>query len=332
MQPGPVDEHQWLAHPVDPEGEAKHCKFTRPFEEHPTLFREFADLASSEDGQLVLDDVRDFAEKYGWLGLPEYSSPLDINDKPVRPELIGCPRLCHRMLITVDGEEHWAESIDAWKLEILNLSWAVRCWDFVKADHRRSLIRFRNEFDHMALNATDDLRLFLEGRLPPFVDKRERELNLSAALWRDAMAVLLAKNANRKLTLHAAPGMRFDFESKVLIPAMRPRNLIGLMWLQFMNATTTGQDFHHCEYCRHWVLRNDTQHQKSKAKHARYCGTKCKQNASTRRLRILRDVVLEVSWPKIAKKNRISVSEAKSIYQAAKEAATAKTGKRRKKK
>lgn len=315
----------WLGHLKNVEGGVYSAHTLEPTRDakRQTLFRDFADLSDpTGEHEPSLDAMVEFANLHGWLGLPVYASPDLLPGSKADASSVFAPRLAHRMLVDVNSEPFWGESTDAWSMEIYNLRLATAAWDLVENNERtdkRELVRLLQQVLTMhylhLFRIGAVFQLSLDGRQPPLVDGRRRTLSLQDnRVWRKAVRMDLVELVNEKLTLHASPGVRFDFDNNQVIESMQPRNLIGFMWLQLAREMSTNQDFHRCEFCGKWMLRNAPSTPGSMRRHARYCDGACKLKANRRRNRIVEAREHDVSWSLISKRLGISVKDAKRFH------------------
>ena len=205
------------------------------------LFRRFADLPIKEVALLG------FANSWGLLGTDlwqEFVPADEYGDLPPQ----GIP--------TARGEP-----VDSWYAEIRLLSEAILLWELT-LEHSRELSK--------ALRRPRSREIFMDESDPRFqaliaafggvVATPEVNPKVLAAVAHggDRVAAIhylyrVINSSLRKLEieavltaddLHQRPALQF-----------RPKDLLGVVWLQFAQAVETGKTFYKCDQCKSWLDR-----------------------------------------------------------------------------
>ena len=232
-----------------------------PLQATPTLFREFVDL-DAEDGASA-SDVLDFANKYGWLGLPDWLSPPEAG-----------PMVDWGMW---EHHEVWHEESRVLKLVLWVLD-ALRESDSspTRTRARQRLSRWFSVEGHGRIQEavfhhgdTIQADAFLAYRAePPITDLIPRRISrreMAEFRWSADLRQMgagapldLAQDFVRRMVSHRLS----QNTSLVLVPSVElasrfflvqePTNLLGVIWLQ-ASFTMQGQlTQSRCSWCREW--------------------------------------------------------------------------------
>lgn len=299
----------------------------RPWATAPSLFRKFGDLASIDDGPHSLDAILEFANEYGWLGLPRYvAGPAgpghsSRGNADLNSSVRKWPKLCYEMDISVNGKPYWGESLHAWLMEIQNLSIAIRWRDAVKnLDHQGFL---KSLYERLPNNYLSRFRqqnyweLVPQGRIPQLLVVQSQPVYSieDKEQWRSAANAGLKRLINEKLRLHTSAIVQLDSAESEFSIAATPHNQIGVMWIQLATEVSRNQDYGVCENCRSWFLRDDPSNNRSRRKDARYCSSSCVEKMSRRRRQIASDRGVGKSWKEISRDTGLPEAKVKALHQ-----------------
>ena len=319
------DDVLWLAQPPFERDNLDELK--TPWTAVQGLARSFGDLAPADDEPLQLDPVLAFANKYGWLSLPRYHGDFDRPAARAEasaewsPNSQNWPRLCYGMDITVNDQPYWGEAVDAWLMEIHNMSLAIRWRDAVKNLDRRAFRRTDAErlpnvyWNRFLLQSYWELAP--PGRVSPKLRARARADTPvdDQKDWTRGANARIERLINEKLRLHTSSTVRFEPEANEFVRDSAPHNLIGVMWSQLATEVSRNQDFGVCRNCREHFLRDDPSSDDARRKDARYCSKSCVEKASRKRARIAAHRGAGGTWTAIAQDMGLPVETVQQLHQ-----------------
>jgi hypothetical protein len=247
----------------DPESEA-----TDPLDDSPALFRTFADLEVSEAA------ILGFAHRHGALtdGESVYLS---------------------------EGGTAQGHSLELWKDEIHAMQDALKLWEAV---------RKRQPVDVQSLIGArrDDFRTYPEYLLRVWRSQWRSVAGYARTAGSgveqvadeagfddiDRALFVLQEASNSRLDANTSFGLLFDpaavLPSDLKRPAPRPGrlearvtplNLLGALWLQFIDSMGDKREFRRCEECGEWLAISP----RARRNHSRYCDKPCKYRAYRKR-------------------------------------------------
>lgn len=212
------------------------------------LFRKFANLKANQDS------IRKFADKYGWLGVDE--------------ELNG---------------SLWGESIIKWKTHIREMQNLLEIWECVGTEPP-DVLRLEQLIKVDRTGAREHWFYPLpEGKMDSIISIEEGEYQ---AIWNrsspsealvkqhgivGAAWVFLVWTMNRYLHDSVAPNLYYLSTGLGVTLKLRPRRLLGALWLQFAQTITHTRSFTRCEVCGSFIAL-----EKGRRKTRRYCGSACR--------------------------------------------------------
>ncbi len=233
----------------------------KPLEEHPGLFLEFAELATTEDS------ILSFARKYGLLGVPvAFGESLNRQS---------------------------GEPVEYWRREIETLRDAIDIWDACRANN---LVRLREigAWDNQPLAVTDifdqaELRQHV-GRMDSFKAWKCKQLHdhalveelNSMGLRRAALKYLawLTSGKFRENT-SLALGEKEDSPDRPFRIQYAPKSLLGCLWLQFAAYLSDDRNYRRCEICGRWTEIAKAEGTRSSRL---YCSDVCRRTAYRKRI------------------------------------------------
>jgi hypothetical protein len=219
-----------------------------PFNEFPSLYREFAGLSLKPDAILA------FANRYGWLGIPEFYVYKDRSSNVVVQ----------------------AEGLNLWQEEIQNLSFFVQLWDlrdkpirlrnFVRWDKNVSTVFLNGGIANKRMLDYGDSRVKAFGASPSqgegptrlyfqVIANREHERIEQYARWSKSsnligpLTACIAEEVNKRLEAHVSPRVLMN-ENDTPVGLTVPRTLLGTLWLQFYRTLTGEKVLRKCLICK----------------------------------------------------------------------------------
>lgn len=210
---------------------------TRPLEDNPDLFLEFADIEPTEEGILAFANEHGLLEKrILYLYWEDESDPEIITGEVVPLSEDVVPFL-------------------QWETEIRDMADSVRLWQIIKENDNVGLSGLIEVEEDRAY----DLRRELTVKLRPRLGLHDIRLNpdiqrrmLPGDLTIPAMLVL-GKIVNRKLGDNPAGDHLRLNENNKLEGLRSPASLLSAMWLQFYGWIIGDRNFDTCRVCGKWV-------------------------------------------------------------------------------
>lgn len=228
-----------------------------PLQDSPTLYREFASLAFTDEA------ILEFANKYGWLGVAEtFFTPRNM------PELV--PGLPPATFVHGEGRNIWHN-------EISEMDFLVRLWDlksagsveqlskFLTWDFDRGAVRLEGGMANKRLVDSSDPMVIRRIEAPSVVE--DLPVKLFGSLIADATAVNphlyeqwvpgdpvgpitlhVANRVNDRLGDHVSPRLLLNPSNQALGYVV-PRNLLGAMWLEFYLDIIGKLNVRRCAVC-----------------------------------------------------------------------------------
>lgn len=256
--------------------EAKYTSY-RPFETHPALFREFAELELSGEA------VRYFADRWGVLGaIGNIGHPIIVLFEEGWEELWD------------ESPEFYCEPFGGWLWAISTMRYVLHLWDLLRANDTAVLSRAIHWNDSSSVSIRDTVNPQPRYRRPKRIEFHDFKKD-----WTFEIDELIA-DEEHKMFSDMAPG-------DVLIPALVfvrdqinwhlrehtsaqlndaanasemgiqlvPKNLFGALWLQFAQAIDDDRDYYRCTQCRKWFEVAPGSGRPDK----QYCSNACRQRA-----------------------------------------------------
>lgn len=242
-----------------------------PLDDHPGLFRSFAELRPDEES------ILQFSGRHGWLGVAQ-----DVEIPSGDEE-------------SVEVEFGKGERFELWKNEILGMQHAVRVWEALQVlavDDLQSWFRVEDVFG--ALRATYVAREAVprnvfSHEMTPEGPVAEFQWYLSHSEVRristDPGTVALSfLRTMVEARLREQVGARIVYtevsEGGPLTVGLFPRSLLGALWLQCARAIESNKSFGRCRGCHGWfevpveLLLGKT------SRDVGYCSVDCRAKAS----------------------------------------------------
>jgi hypothetical protein len=241
-------------------------RFYNPSEQ-PDLFRVFAGTEPDRD------HIRDFAMRYGPLGLRGPNTKIDVVGGSNRD----------RQIMVGESLESWANIINMMK-ELIHL------WNLCEQNATKKLARFiRWSDDGSFVDYTGQpvgKTALQDGRLPVRITGRAHisptgsaatVLQVERLTPNDVLLpalFLLQTEVNRNLESGATAHLVWDLDGTLRVHN-RPTSLLGMLWLQFAEAISGRMVYHSCPTCLRWVRLTPGVAGPSRV----YCSNACKMKA-----------------------------------------------------
>lgn len=250
--------------------------------ERPSLYREFAALATAPAEQLV-----DFARQYGLLTNPQalslrfkepwqepfkrhvFAPPFDeLRD----PALLAAEAARFRQETHYRTEHVKGELVAMWRDESRLLRLLLTAWDYLtgeidglKASEHRSL------WEYAFLSGTPDA-------VHKFVDVLQARK--AGAPQRAAKALIADTLTQRASAWSATRIVASPSSVEFLLESVAPQSLRDLFWQQATWDVTRVRDARRCDFCQQWMSRGkDRQYRRD----ARVCGPSCRAQIAEKR-------------------------------------------------
>ena len=223
-----------------------------PTADDSALFRNFAGLDPTAERML------EFANQYG---------PLDAYELEGIAQWPG-------------GEE---DLLNWWEYHIRTMRFVIDIWDDVSAKRTKKLAEHfvRDASGHFVLPHRDSLLLYFL--------RSEADQKLYPKVWGESILdaakqyVLLAING--RLDKHHAELAIRSVKSHLQL-TLRPRNLIGAIWLQFAESISVDKKYRQCEACgRHMEISPSVNRTDR-----RYCSDACRNRALRQRQKVAKEM------------------------------------------
>lgn len=219
-----------------------HYKYT-PFELYPDLYLKFCNVKAGPKSGTA--DLIKFLDEFGFLGIK----------KNVRPETAG------KSFTPVPGE-----AVKDLLKELRDLMFAVAIWELISNKNTKGLNQvLRWEGDDLIYDYK-----YMESMLLASPSYKSRRLKLIDRKNIVSTANFLIKDkVNQKLSKHVTTQLLLEPSARELHGIfMVPRNLLGVIWLQFGASISTNQVIGTCANpeCKKWITESKD-----------YCSSACKQ-------------------------------------------------------
>ncbi len=212
------------------------------------LFRIFAKIKPNPDS------IRKFADKYGWLGVDE--------------ELNG---------------GLWGESIVKWKTHIREMQNLLELWEcvgteppdilrleeLIKVDRTGSNEHWFYSFPNGTIDSITSIQVGEYGAIGDRSSLEEtliKQHGIVGAAWAHLLWTM-----NRYMHDSIAPNLYYSSTGLGVTLKLRPRRLLGAMWLQFAQTITHTRSFTRCEVCGSFLPL-----EKGRRSTRLYCGSACR--------------------------------------------------------
>jgi hypothetical protein len=217
--------------------------------QEPALFEQFASIPPS-----VGDGAVAFANRYG---------------------LLGCRSVTHLPPGKKTGPT-FSELLDDWEREAAEMRRALDLWHWIEADDRRALksvIRFdHNHIGYYQLSPTHLRHSALPNSLPIYPGDVAMAGRFFVQRW-----------ANEKLKDHAAAFLVRLHATQEIVFRIRPKNLLGCIWLQFARVIAGELRYMICKVCQR---RLPISSEESGVRADReFCSAACRQKDHRRKVR-----------------------------------------------
>ena len=214
-----------LIHPDARETRYAPLPFDEPGAETEPLFARFAALRPTEA------DIRDFANEYGWLGVG-----IPVTSQHYPGERKGFVRVIR------------GESLSRWRDEIRALGIAVRLYRWLLEDDQDAIkgaVRWESQQCVRVCIPRHGQRLLYRSDYGFLFQSQPSDPAL-------AIRALLLSLVNQSLREHASPCLLLD-KKRQPQPFIRPRNLVGALWLQLQQAILGQRQIRTCRACGGWM-------------------------------------------------------------------------------
>lgn len=217
----------------------------KPLEQYPDLYLSFASLQGTEE------DVLDFANKYGWLGKPQW-----IFNRQNRGIL--------------------GESLHVWRHQIEEMQMLRQVNDWVQ-NHKTQILKKMifwskdgNRVEFSYRTKTETFGSTTKIYYMVLADKNQLIHPEYLARWTpndvlEPTKVFLASRINMALT-DTRWNLLLNEENKI-VPYIRPSSLLNALWWQFAQCVTGQRRLVTCQICNEWM--DVTDFRRSKKVHNR---------------------------------------------------------------
>lgn len=235
----------------------KHGRYV-PFDDQTGLFRDFATLQSEAE-------IIAFANHFGPLGADLSIAIVDVVPEETWKKSIAL---------------YWAEPIELWKAEALDMARVVSLWDLIQVGDRsvfaakltRGAARLR-----VKTGSSGSKHLEKEWVIAKKADNPELFQKISQIDEQGWPELLLAQWLEDGLRGRTDFGVSGAISG--LAPTMTPKGLIGALWLQATLAISGKVDFLQCRECRTWFEVSTKEARPDK----RFCSNACRMRAYRKR-------------------------------------------------
>jgi DNA-binding NarL/FixJ family response regulator len=214
------------------------------------LFARFSALGGD------LAKILTFANEYGWLGIPE--------------------------LLNKTGQGVYGESLARWRHEIRDLRAAVRVWQALQSNtqHDREFLRSVFSWNR----AIEAVRADIEGYSTWLAVREDSPDLYDCIISNETLVPAWAAKAFLAVTVNAhlapfteraavTPCLLFSDRHRTLSAYLRPRHLLGALWLQCYQAISSERPVRQCAACRE-LMEVPTGSRSTKVLHDRCSNTK----------------------------------------------------------
>jgi len=228
-----------------------------PLVQYPTLFRTFAGLERSKAA------YRDFANKYGWLGIGQL---LEGRNPINAPRSTGEPlwrwRDEHRRLSRVSDA---LAAIQAKDYKTLR-EWITVTKEGARLEHQRV------GYGWLTVAGGDKtLRPWIWEWAQKAGSERERLLRIAHGWMQHEINDAMSAPRHERSAMVSAR-ILLNHERDAMALHLVPDSLLGAMWYQCARVLTADPTFRQCTHCKQWIeLSRDQRRQGTM-----YCGTNCK--------------------------------------------------------
>lgn len=211
-----------------------------PLRDYPALFQNFVSMKCTPE------NVLEFANQYGWLGLRGEGNRSrqredDVPARQCNPEAHAAP------LMVGDGE-----AIDEWAWSQCELNRAVSLWKMWWDNDQRGLarvLRWADDQWHFRAYFPEES----DQRLTPIAPVRGFPFDRDSIMT--VAAILVQRLINRMFASRrgfAVPRIVYDLDRRQQALKIVPASLLGALWLQFADAVTGHKSYRSCIVCHTW--------------------------------------------------------------------------------
>lgn len=242
---------------VESEGDTTISRYS--LEDHPALFRVFADTPPTEEG------ILEFARKYGRLGGDaEERIQAFFADREVSPIVM-------------------AERFGTWAGQIEVMRQQVQLWDMARASDTQGLSRFiewegRDAVfchDGGSRDRTGSSQTIASWNVAPELLQQLRPGDLI-----QPTLVVVQRSVNTQLGGgRVSPRLLWDHTQTRASLHIVPNSLIGALWLQFARAIDGDRSYRRCTECQKWFEISPKTARTTRL----YCSNACRSKAYRKR-------------------------------------------------
>lgn len=254
--------------------------FYEPLVRHSGLFRTFADVGPDEDG------MREFARKYGPLGIQEpyrgefpeeWAGVLRMERDPLSGSRLS------RASLSLGDPTCYGERLSHWREAASRMREAVALWDAVRSAELAQVKAAVLPWTSAHVGQT-----FVATPQPQYLGDEARSLSLVESVGRavgsaEVAPTLASTLLDRFINAHLHVFGSVGFGAKGRTQAnlyLTSRNLLGAMWLQFALAVDGDKDYETCAGCGDWFEIGGAGGKRPQSKH---CSEACKARAYRKR-------------------------------------------------